>query len=368
MEATDKFGSTESDSTFSRQEIEYMADREYTPVHEYEPWVQKHTDDISIAEETLLHFPYDNFTDVLNAIAREVDTLESIILSIYRLSDDSDIVALIAYLLRMGVGVTVLLEITAKGNEESNIRYAQQLKLMGAQIIISDSTKKNHAKYIYINRKNDLLPIAMIMTGNLNEVTANIYEDYCLITSDIEITEKMRASIMQQITGLKSLPYQSNKIFFTQENAAMEIVTKIREQIELGENGRIIIKCNLLSDVLIMGILEVASLAGCQIDILCRGECCWKPKGLNKNVFIHRFIHKYLEHSRVYVFGDEVYIGSLDLATHKLYGRFELICKITQSEMKDHILSTLFNMMDDRTERHYVMLRDNNKYEYVRVS
>lgn len=369
IEAVDKFGDDESDSMYSRQEIEYMSDRNYTPVNDNIPWVKSRRRIKSLSDETLLHFPYDSFSSIFKVMCEESDTIESIILSVYRLSEDSDIVKALSYLIRMGVEVTILIEINAKGNEESNIRYAHQLKQMGAQVVISESTKKNHAKYIYLTRKR-LPPVAMIMTGNLNEVTASLYEDYCYITSDPDITEKVRHSIMQQITGLKSLPMTSDTVFFTQENAVLELIKNIKRQINLGSKGRIIIKCNLLSDVLLMSLLEIASLAGCRIDIICRGECCWKPKGLNKNVFVHRFIHKYLEHSRVYVFGNDnptIYIGSLDLATHKLYGRFELICKIKIPSMKDHILDTLFNMLDDQTERHYLMIQDQDKFEYVRI-
>ena len=364
-ESIDKFGDKQLEEFVSGQEIMYMADRSYDSTCPYEPWVKSQSGIVNLWDETLLHFPYDKFSDLLSSITNMAGEMKAITLSVYRLSDDSDIVRILAFLIEIGVTVTILIEVNAKGNEEANIRYAHQLKLMGAQVIISDSIKKNHAKFIYIDWFNHD-PTTMVMTGNLNEVTANIYEDYCFITSDPAVTAPMWKMIMQLITSLPSPLVQSDTIFFTQKNAAITLAKNIREQTRLGKNGFILIKCNLFTDPTFMALLEVAADAGCQVVIICRGECCWKPN--NPNVKVHRFIHKYLEHSRVYVFGKRkprVYIGSLDLATHKLFGRFELICKVKDERKKATIVQCLTSMIMDDTERHYMSCSDGNKYYYT---
>lgn len=359
-----KFGNNDADISISPQDIEYMVNSNEEDVKQYPSWVDPHVGKISLRTETLLHFPYDSFTDLLNAIADHCTHMDQLILSVYRLSDESDIVRMIAYLLEMGVSVTIMIEINAKGNEESNIRYAHHLKMLGAQVIISDSIKKNHAKFIHIIW-DDQTDTSLIMTGNLNEATAHIYEDYCMITSNPDITNLMRSMIMQLLTSLPSTPEKSNLLFFTQDSAVSTLIKEIGDQCKLGKNGRIVIKCNLFTDPTFMGLMEYAAECGCKVIIICRGECCFKP--INPNIEVHRFIHKYLEHSRVYIFGDDkpnVYIGSLDLATHKLFGRFELICRVVDDKMMKSIISTIHRMLYDNTERHYRLISNNHIHRY----
>lgn len=327
---------------------------------DYEDWVSPHKGEIHLHSDCLLHFPYDRFQDLLDAIARHANEMRGILLSVYRLADDSEIVRLLGYLIKIGIEVTIMIEINAKGNEASNIRYAHQLKLLGANVVISDTVKKNHAKFIIIEWENHP-DTGLIMTGNLNEVTANIYEDYCLITNDQEIVVPLKERVIQLITSMNYPITHSDRIFFTQDNAAITLVRNIQEQSHPG--GRIVIKCNLFTDVLMMGLLEHAADQGCQIELICRGECCWKPR--NPNVHVHRFIHKYLEHSRVYVFGDRVYIGSLDLATHKLFGRFELICQIVNPAMTQEIIGVLDRMIGDKTNRHYRLDSHDHCHRYL---
>lgn len=359
-EALEKFHVVDDETLMSSVELEAMTGESH-PV-EYDSWVTSYVGEIDIRKETLLHFPYDKFSDLLKAIADKAMNISAIILSVYRLADDSNIVHMLTYLLRFGVDVTIMIEVNAKGNEESNISYAHQLKLLGANVIISDSDKKNHAKFIHLIW-DDGKETSMIMTGNLNEVTADIYEDYCMITSDPDVVKPMRSNIMQLITSLKSIRVPSGTIFFTQQLAASIIVNNIRAQMDLGEKGSIIIKCNLFTDPLMMGILEEAASTGCKITLICRGECCWKP--INPNIQVHRFIHKYLEHSRVYVFGKKVYIGSLDMATHKLFGRFELICRVKDPSQREMILSTLNKMLEDTTRRHYRLVSNGNTHQFI---
>lgn len=366
IEGMEKFKFNDTDYMISDDEIDIMVDESIVPAKQYVPWVDSHPGPYDLHKETLLHFPYDKFSDLLKSISSHVDDIQEIWLSVYRLAEDSEIVHLLVYLMKMGVNVTIMIEVNAKGNEFSNISYARQLKEMGAQVIVADSPKKNHAKFIHLIWM-DNSHTTMVMTGNLNEVTADIYEDYCMISSDPDITEPMREMIVSLFSTMRAkVLTKSNTIFFTQHHATSTLVRNIREQTLLGGNGYIFIKCNSFTDPTFMSLLENAGNKGVHVDIVCRGECCFKP--ISENVVVHRFIHKYLEHSRVYRFGihdPKVYIGSLDIATHKLFGRFELICDIHDSDMKNRIVAEMDNMLHDKTRRHYFLLSDGNKHQYV---
>lgn len=364
IESIEKFGYNASDIFISPSDTEWLVNHSNRRVVDYPSWVIPYDGKIDLRKETLLHFPYDSFNDLLRSIGEHCEQIDQLILSVYRLADKSEIVRLITYLMKMGVSVTIMIEINAKGNEESNIKYAHQLKMLGAQVIISDSPKKNHAKFIHIIW-DDHTDTTMIMTGNLNESTAHIYEDYCMITSKQDIVLPMKSMIMRLITSNNAMIEDSNTVFFTQSKAVSTLLHEIKKQCDLGEKGQIIIKCNLFTDPTFMGILEYAAECGCHVIVICRGECCFKP--INKNIEVHRFIHKYLEHSRVYAFGrnnSDVYIGSLDFATHKLFGRFELICHIDDINMQNSIMSTIKNMLNDDTERHYHLTSKSNIHQY----
>lgn len=302
--------------------------------------------------------------DLLHEIGYHSNDIKSITLSIYRLADDSDVIRLLVYLKQKGVDVKVFIEPSARGDEEHNIYVAHQLKILGINVIIGKSSKKIHAKFIQIHWKKDPMT-SIILTGNLNEDTAKCYEDYCLITSDPEITDPLQRYINDLQDGLVDTGIVSNKVCFTKLNAVSTLIKYIDQEQKKGDDGYILIKCNSITDPTMILLLEHAANQGCHIDIICRGECCWKP--ISNNVHVHRFIHKYLEHSRVYVFGKNhpaVYIGSLDLATHKLYERFELLCRVMNELFVHEILHVMHTMLEDDTERHYDLITNDQCHWY----
>lgn len=293
--------------------------------------------------------------------------MSQITLSVYRLADQSKVVQLLAVLLHQGIRVNIFIEPNARGNEANNIEVANQLKVIGAKVIIGKSSKKVHAKFIHIQWRDGGMT-SLIMTGNLNEVTAKCYEDYCLITSDPEITSILWDIVLHLEDGFLGYHNDNEEVCFTKLNAVTTILRQIYRQIMKGSDGYLLIKCNSITDPALISVLEYAASQGVKINVICRGECCWKP--ISQNVTVHRFIHKYLEHSRVYIFGKtnpEIYLGSLDLATHKLYERFELLCRVKNPDFKKEIMETMHKMLRDQTERHYVLKSVGRQHQFERL-
>ncbi|HET6805301.1 MAG TPA: polyphosphate kinase 1 [Frateuria sp.] len=291
----------------------------------------------------LLH-PYDSFApvvDLLRQAAKDADVL-TIKQTLYRSGAHSEIVSALVDAARAGKEVTVVVELRARFDEESNLALATRLQTAGATVVYGVVGVKTHAKLLVIQRRegNKLVRYAHMGTGNYHTGNARLYTDYSLLTSDKALCEDAH-QLFTQLTGMgKLLPMK--KILhapFTLKRTLLTLIAEEARRAAAGEPARIVLKVNALTDARIIRALYRASAAGVSIDLIVRGMCCLRPgvPGFSDNIRVRSVIGRFLEHSRIYWFangGEEiVYPSSADLMERNLDRRIEVAFPI---EIKRH--------------------------------
>ncbi|NTU93165.1 MAG: polyphosphate kinase 1 [Chlorobiaceae bacterium] len=311
--------------------------------------------------DILLHHPYDSFKPVVDLIwqaARDPDVL-SIKQTLYRIGSNSPVVKALMFAVEQGKQVAVLVELKARFDEENNIVWARALEDVGAHVVYGLPGLKTHAKItLIVRREHDrLCHYLHLGTGNYNPVTARIYTDYSYFTTDRALADDV-SELFNSLTGYsKNRQYQS--LIVSPVNTRKWIMEMISREVEWqrsGGNGRIILKMNSLVDDEIIRALYRASTDGVKIDLIIRGICCLKPgiKGLSEHIRVVSIIGRFLEHSRVYYFGNadkpELFLGSADFMQRNLDKRVETIFPVVDKRLVASVKSDLG-----------VMLRDNVK-------
>ncbi|HYQ37812.1 MAG TPA: polyphosphate kinase 1 [Pseudomonas sp.] len=285
-------------------------------------------------QDVLLYHPFESFTpvvDLLRQAAKDPNVL-AIKQTLYRSGANSEIVDALVDAARSGKEVTVVIELRARFDEESNLTLAGRLQQAGAVVIYGVVGFKTHAKMMLILRREngELVRYAHLGTGNYHTGNARLYTDYSLLTSDDALCEDV-SKLFNQLIGMgKSL--RMKKLLhapFTLKKTLLDLIARETQHASEGKAAQIIAKMNALTDPKIIKALYKASQAGVRIDLIVRGMCCLRPgiPGVSHNIYVRSIIGRFLEHSRAYYFlndGDEqLYLSSADWMERNLDKRVE---------------------------------------------
>lgn len=309
------------------------------------------------ARDLLFSYPYESIKPFLEMLYEATNDEEviSIKMTLYRLAKNSKVIDALIEAVENGKEVVVLVELKARFDEENNIEYARKLENAGCQVIYGIESLKVHSKICLITKKKNkkLEYISQIGTGNYNEQTAELYTDLTLITSNFEIGMEL-STIFKQI-GIGEIAAPQKLLLVAPKGLQNRLLDLMDEQIHIAKNGGIGyigVKINSLTDMKLMKKLVEASQAGVKIDLLVRGICCLIPnvKGFTENITVISIIGRYLEHSRIYIFGkenDKIYIGSADWMTRNTRKRIEVAVPILDENLKKRIRMMLYVMQND---------------------
>ena len=300
-------------------------------------------------KDIFLSHPFESFQPVVDLItesARDKRVL-AIKQTLYRVSGDSPIIKALAVAAEAGKQVTVLVELKARFDEENNIAWARRLEKAGCHVIYGLVGLKTHSKVTLIVRKEDngIRRYVHLGTGNYNDSTAKLYTDMGLFTCN-ELIGADVSAVFNTISGY-SEPPKLHKISMAPTGMRDKFGHLIRREAEYakeGKGGLIIAKMNSLCDQGIIEELYKASMAGVKIELIVRGICSLIPgiEGVSDNITVRSIVGKYLEHSRVYCFGNdgdmEVYLSSADWMPRNLNRRVELLFPIDSRELRDEIM------------------------------
>ncbi len=323
--------------------------------------------------DLLSSYPQDSM-DLFLGLLREASfspDVREIRITVYRLASNPKIADYLIYAARTGKKVRAVLELRARFDEEKNLAWAEKLSAAGCRVYYGTDKYKVHSKLCQIvmesttkEGKPEKSYITQISTGNYNEKTARQYTDLSLITYDQEIgkaVSRLFRDICKDRVAGKERSY--SPLAVSPVSMRKELMRLIRRETRKGKSGRIFFKINSLTDEDMIEALMEASCAGCQVRMIVRGICCMLPgiEGCTENVCIVNKVGRFLEHSRVYIFGsgiDEVmYISSADLMKRNLDRRVEVACPVNSGKIRDRIRAIMQEVYCD-TEKGRVMMPD----------
>ena len=299
--------------------------------------------------DLLLSFPFHStkpFVDLLYEAADDPSVV-SIKISLYRLANHSKIASALAHAAEKGKEVLCVLELRARFDEQNNIDYATMLEEAGCSGIYGLSDYKIHAKLCLITRKvhNQIQYITQVGTGNYNEKTSELYTDLSFISTDPKMGED--ATRVFQALCVGEVVESTERLWVAPNCFESNVLRYIQEQIDLarsGGEGYVFIKVNSLNDMEIMEKLIEASQAGVKVEMVIRGICCLCPgiPGYTDNIRIKSIVGRYLEHSRIFIFGtgeqQRIFMGSGDLLNRNTRRRVEVFAEVRDGDPRREIL------------------------------
>jgi polyphosphate kinase len=312
--------------------------------------------------DVLLHHPYVSFATSVQAFVEQAATDPAVLAikqTLYRTSGDSPIVDALVDAAEAGKQVLVVVEITARFDEQANIKWARALEHAGCHVVYGVVGLKTHCKLALVVRQEpdgSLRRYAHIGTGNYNPKTARLYEDIGLLTVDEVVTADV-ADLFNHLSGYtKHREYHS--LLVAPDTLRSGLVSRISREADNARDGRpagITMKLNSLVDELIIDALYDASAAGVPIDLVIRGMCCLRPgiDGLSDNIRVRSILGRFLEHSRIFRFcndgADELLIGSADAMHRNLDRRVEALVEIRDPEVRAELQQLLDLAVDPAT-------------------
>ena len=340
-----------------------------------QPWVSVNAGRLAVAEETgqsifsvirhrelMVHHPYESFASSAEEFIRQAaadPTVRAIKATLYRTSANSPIARNLIAAAERGVQVVALVELTARFDEQTNLNWAKELERAGAHVVYGMVGLKTHAKCLLVVREESdgLRRYAHIGTGNYNSSTARMYEDIGLFTCDDAITSDV-ADLFNYLTGFSHSP-DFQYLLTAPRDLRTRFLELIQKESSFGEEGRIQMKMNSLVDPRIITALEDAAAKGVKIDLLIRGICSLDLSQCdNGNIRVRSVLGRFLEHSRIYVFGHgaendspSYYIGSADIMPRNLDLRVEVLVPIRHPKHQSWLAKVLDIMWSDNVVR-----------------
>ncbi|MEE4258359.1 MAG: polyphosphate kinase 1 [Bacteroidales bacterium] len=325
-------------------------------------------------QDILLHYPYQSFQYIVDLLREAAidPKVKAIKMTFYRAARNSNVMDALINAARNGKNITVFLEIQARFDEEANIYWIEKLTDEGVKIIKTLPGFKVHSKLLLIRRKEEGENIyyANISTGNFNESTAKVYADDSLLTANQDIAKEINT-----LFHLFESPYNPPKFKhllvapYYIRNSFIRLINKEIKNAKQDKEAWVIIKLNSITDKKIVKKLYAASKAGVKIRIICRGICILIPevKKLSENIEVISIVDKYLEHSRVFVFGNDgnpkYYLASSDWMVRNFDHRFEVACPVYDENLQREIMDMLQIQLADNVKARYVNTSPNNQYK-----
>ena len=333
--------------------------------------------DVVLKRDIMLHFPYHSFNaviDLLREAAMDPHVLE-IKITAYRLAPNSKIINALINARRNGKKVTVMLELRARFDEEANLEWKERLEDEGVLVLLGVPNMKIHAKLCVIKRKqeNKIIQYGFVSTGNLNEKTATLYGDHCLLTSNRNIMadiNRIFSYLLQPKTGMHFLK-ACKTLLVSPLFMRKQIITLIDHEIKNAKNGKqaaILLKLNSLSDEALINKLYEAAFAGVEIRMIIRGICCMftENKKFKTQVQAISIVDEYLEHARVIIFHnggkEKVMISSADLMVRNLDHRVEASVYIKDPAICSELKDILHIQLQDNIKARWLDNKLSNTY------
>lgn len=325
-------------------------------------------------KDYLLHTPYQTFSYVVKflreaALDPQVKTIK---ITIYRLAQISHIASSLINAAKNGKKVTVVIELRARFDEQANIDYAEQMQDAGVEMLFGVVGLKVHSKMCVIEREesNGIKRYGFVSTGNFNESTAKIYTDFTLFTANQKILKDVNKVFSFFHTNYRIHRYKH--IITSPHYSKSKLFALIDTEIENKKMGRpayIKLKLNSISSYKMVDKLYEASRAGVKIQMIVRGICCLIPgiPGMSENIEVISIIDKFLEHTRLYIFGNnddpKVYISSADWMTRNIENRVEVSCPIYQDDIKTELLEVFDICWSDNVKARQIDKTQSNQYK-----
>ena len=339
-----------------------LRDRPFSPVPPR--GFRRHGEELFAAirrRDVLLHHPFDSFRPVVDFVNRAADdpSVLAIKQTLYRTSGDSPITSALIRAAENGKQVTALVELKARFDEAANVDWARKLERAGVHVVFGFLDLKTHCKVSFVLRREGgtLRRYVHLGTGNYNPATALLYTDLGLFTTDPDVAEDVSA-LFNLLTGY-SQGHKWRKLVVAPRDLhrrTIEMIDAQRAEAEAGRPARIFAKLNAVADQRVIEALYRASGAGVPIDLVIRGICCLRPgvPGISENIRVRSIVDRFLEHSRIMVFGpdddSQVFLSSADWMPRNFYRRVESMFPVEAASLKKRILGEIIpSYMADNT-------------------
>ena len=315
---------------------------------EYFSYIQK--------KDLLLSFPFQSMAPFVDLIYEAADNpdVQSIKITLYRMSGSSKVAAALAYAVDRGKDVLCLLELRARFDEQNNIDYSEMLEDAGCRVVYGLPEHKVHSKLcvITLQRGESVSRITQVGTGNYNEVTSEQYTDLSLITARPEVGREAEEAFAALEKG--EIPPEMNELWIAPLSFKPRVLEMLDQEIAKGENGRVAIKVNSLNNREVMDKLIECSQAGVRVELFIRGICSLRPgvPGYTDNITVVSVVGRWLEHSRIYSFGEgedqRLFIGSGDLLNRNLERRVEAFMEAVTPDTREQLNEILDALRVDK--------------------
>jgi polyphosphate kinase len=324
-------------------------------------------------KDQLLHYPYQSFNPVIRLMEEAANDpkVTTIKITIYRAADESPLNDAIAFAAKNGKDVTVFIEVKARFDEHNNLKWGAIFRKNGGRVIYSYPDIKVHSKILYIERElnEKTKRYAYIATGNFNENTATLYVDFGLMTSHKKITKDLKKVFM--VLERDMIVPKTKRLLISPFTTREKFTALVEKEIALANEGKpasIILKMNSLEDPRMIKELYKASNAGVNVRLLIRGICTLVPgiKDQSENIYITGIVDRFLEHGRVYIFGnsgdEQIYIGSADWMKRNLSHRIEVVTPILDEDHKKTIRDLIDIQIADNVKARIIDKDQKNEY------
>jgi polyphosphate kinase len=333
--------------------------------------------EIILKKDVMLHFPYHSYDPVIDMLREAAmdDNVSSIKITAYRLASNSKVINALINAARNGKAVTVFLELKARFDEEANLEWKTLMEEEGVNVLVGIPNVKVHAKICVIQKKvaNKLIQYGFISTGNLNEKTARIYADHCLLTANKALlmeVNKVFTYLSNWQLGDKPIEKTKNLLLspINMRNSIIELINNEIKFAKQGKTAKIIIKSNSISDQLLLDHLYTALKAGVEVHLIIRGILTLKKRTVKSSEKLNAIslVDQYLEHARVMIFHnngkEKVYISSADWMVRNLDHRIEVAAPILDEKIKKELIDIINIQLKDNQKARILDTELSNKY------